>query len=137
MTEDSESRREVRDDDLIKRLAYRTIDLIVYFQKWIELETKELNIDLIEVIPQCTEQKPLLGLEIKQKRVCQIAYKELPGHIGYLEESAEFLKNGASNDLIKDMWQLEDGINYLRGLVRELKDIRTFVDEVTDRQINP
>jgi len=133
MTEDREAHREERDNDLIKRLAYRAEDLRSYFRKWIELEAKELDIDFSLLIPQCNEPAIRSGLEVKQRRVTQIAYTELAEHLEHLEKKAYDLKNGATDDLVEDMWQLEDGINYLRGLVRELRDIRAFVDSILDR----
>ena len=129
MTEERESRRERQDNDLIKSLAHRAGDIRTYYWKWIQAEVKQLEIDLNDLIPQCTDAESAAPLVFKLRRVQQIAYGELSNHIKYLEDSVESLKNGATDDLVQDMWQLEDGINYLRGLVRELKDIRCFVDE--------
>lgn len=131
MTANRENERMVRDNDLISSLAHRAGDLRSYFRRWIDLEIKALEIDFIALIPQCNGNNRV-GLEIKQGRVHQIAFDELSKHLEYLEGAVENLKGGATNDIVEDMWQLEDGINYLRGLVRELRDIRAYLDKIMD-----
>jgi len=130
MTEDRELHRAERDNNLIGSLAHRAGDLRGYFRKWIVLEAKQLEIDLSWLIPQCTDAQSRASLELKQRRVYQITYDELSAHLEYLEDSVENLRGGATDDVVKDMWELEDGINYLRGLVRELRDIRSFLDDI-------
>lgn len=129
MPEDHGSGRFDRDNDLIRSLAHRAGDLRGYYWRWIEAEAKQLENVLNWTIPLCVDERIHKALELKLRRVNQMARDELSDHLDFLEENVEDLKNGSTSDVVKDMWQLEDGINYLRGLVREFRDIRTFIDE--------
>lgn len=129
MSDDWEAQQE-RDNDLISCLAHRADDLRNYFRRWIELEIKDLQIKLQVLTIQYTDTKTLSNLKLKHNRVNEISRSELSEHITYIDDAVSTFKGGASDDLIIDMHQLDDGMNHLRGLVRELRDIRKFVYEL-------
>ena len=124
---DEDERQEQRDNDLISSIAHRTRDLRIYFREWILSEIKDLKPKMDVLIIRCNDPSLAIDLDLKNKRLKEIDAHELPEHLRFIEENCEQLKSGASDDLIQDMFQLDDGVNYLRALVRELRDIRQTV----------
>lgn len=134
MADDLELQAE-RDNDLIIYMALRTREFRWCVLNWAELVIKDLNIKFPILIALYSQNEKIHSyLLLKYRRLEEISLHEIPRHIEYIEDTFNMLKGGASDDLITDFHQFDDCINLLRGLVRELSDIRKYVNELPPEQ---
>ena len=129
MTDIAQLRRE-RDDNLLHQYLMLADSMKFRYHEWVTEELKDLlpKAQTAELEP--SNLQPVKGaLRQKIARMRDID-QELQEACRNIVDICRELRYAMPDELVRDAQQVEDGLSRFRGMVRELLDIREYLDNL-------